>query len=199
MNGSNGTPSGNGRDAVRSPRLDRINARSAGGYTPEAIERGLAAVAFFAGNTRQAAAALKNQGLLIPRSTLRHWQTQRYVERYAEIYEELLPQLRHRAARQSEELVEEATEVERKLLKRVSDSAAKFRPDQAAGALRNVSVTKGINAEKSLLWRGQPTQITAHADVTDLLKTLSQRYGDVINVASDLVEAHAVEQRSEDG
>jgi hypothetical protein len=48
-----------------------------------------------------------------------------------------------------------------------------MRVDQAAGALRNVAVTKAVNIDKASVIRGRPTELRAHIDVTDILRRLS--------------------------
>jgi hypothetical protein len=118
---------------------------------------------------------------------LQGWVTEVRAERYKQIHSELLPAIYDRIAERSEALAEDAADLEEQLLRQVKRTAKGLRPDQAAGALRNVSVAKAVNLDKAFVIRGRPTQITAHADVTDLLKTLSQRYGDVVNVASDVL------------
>jgi hypothetical protein len=118
---------------------------------------------------------LRRQDLPIPRSTLKSWATEIHAERYKQIDNELLPAIYDRIAERSEALAEDAADLEEQLLRQVKRTVNGMRPDQAAGALRNVSVAKAVNLDKASVIRGRPTQITAHADVTDLLKSLHQR------------------------
>ena len=67
-------------------------------YTSEEIERGLSAVALVQGNTRRAAAALKAEGLAIPRTTLQEWTTKTHRDRYMAISEDELPHTYRRIA-----------------------------------------------------------------------------------------------------
>ena len=48
-----------------------------------------------------------------------------------------------------------------------------MRVDQAAGALRNVAVTKAVNIDKAPSFAAAPTELRAHIDVTDILRRLS--------------------------
>jgi hypothetical protein len=75
-------------------------------YTSEEIERGLSAVALVQGNTRRAAAAVKEAGLPVPRTTLQEWVTNKHRARYIEIAEEELPHVYARIAEGNERLAE---------------------------------------------------------------------------------------------
>jgi hypothetical protein len=173
-------------------RTSRANARGGGPYTDEEIERGLDAVAICSGNTRRAAALLKRQGLPIPRSTLRSWAAELHAYRYQQIHHERLPAIYERIAERSEALAEDAADLEDQLLRQVKANAKGLRADQAAGALRNVSVAKAVNIDKASVIRGRPTEITAHADVSELLKGLTARFGSVVSI-----EGQAIERASE--
>ncbi len=52
--------------------------------------------------------------------------------------------------------------------------------------IRRRPVSKAVNIDKAAVIRGRPTEITAHADVTDIPKSLKRDYGNVVKVAPEL-------------
>lgn len=142
-------------------------------YTEEDIRKGLTVVAWCAGNTRLASEQLEEAGERIPRATLQYW-VQTKPDQYEEVRERILPQLEQRIAQEAEALVIHSADLERKILTRLEDKLDDLRPSEAAGALRNVTTSKGINFDKARLVRGQPTSITrTETDAAALLRAIS--------------------------
>lgn len=157
-------------------------------YTEEEIDRGLLAVAVHRGNTRRAEASLAETDRPIPRSTLLKWATKSRVDRYMELQKRILPQLRAQMAQDQEELVfnysrAEMLAVGRALEKLQGEEDISLK--DLAGSAKNFSIGKGVAGEKSLLFRGDATQIVEHRDLNDLAKGL-KRLGVVDSTATEL-------------
>ncbi len=155
-------------------------------YTAPRIEEGLRALAMVSGNCEKASRLTG-----IPPKTLRNWRNDQHTERYAAIQAELQPTILADIAEHSEQLARRAAELEGELIEDLAANKGKLTPNETAGALRNVSTAKAINVDKALLLRGRPTSITATADVTELLKGLSSRFGAVVSTASELMPAQS--------
>jgi hypothetical protein len=178
-------------------RTDATNARKSR-YSQEEIDVALSVLAFHCGNARKASEALEAQGRRVPESTLKLWRSDLYADRYRQIEEEELPRRYGRTAERFESIVESATGLEEALLEKQARELDDLPTRDVPGALRNVATAKAINVDKSLLLRGRPTEITATADVTELLKGLSQRYGGVVSVAAELVDETPAEHAPTD-
>ena len=155
-------------------------------YSEAEIELGLRSLAIVSGNARKASALLRRQDVEIPRTTLQLWASDLYAERYAQIKRELMPAIYDRIAERSENVVEDLADLEDQLVDQLRRQAPELAPRDTAGALRNVAVSKAVNIDKASVIRGRPTEITAHADVTDILKSLKRDYGNVVKVAPEL-------------
>jgi hypothetical protein len=165
-------------------------------YSDAEIETGLRALALVSGNQREASSLLRKQGITIPRSTLYAWATSQHATRYRQIQQEVMPAIYDRIAQRSERLADDLADVEERLAEQMRRQAPELAARDTAGALRNVSVAKGIAIDKATVARGRPTQITATADVTDLLKQLASRFGRQVN--SEPVDAEAVTEEPDE-
>lgn len=163
-------------------------------YTGEEIELGLRALAAFSGNCKRASDALKDQGFNISGPALARWRKAQQ-QRYAEIWHEVAPYLQARVAERQEELVEAYTDLEWEMLAKLREELPKIEGDRAAGALRNVAVTKSIAFDKGRLARDMPTEIRQEkASISDLLKLLaSPKFRGIVDVNPELIEATAEE------
>jgi hypothetical protein len=152
------------------------------------MDRGLVEVALCGGNTHLAYRNLKAQGIEIPRRTLYSWATENQVERYQRLRVELAPRIAAKIAAECEDTAELAGRVERGMLAQFEKDYSKLEPRDQAGAIRNVSTTKGINIDKAALLRGQPTEIVGHRhDVGELWSEFAAMFPSVV------VEAEAEE------
>jgi hypothetical protein len=156
-------------------------------YSDAQIELGLRTLAIASGNSRKATALLTNQGVSIPRTTLQMWANQLYVERYRQIQYDVMPAIYDRIAERSEQIADDLADLEGQLAEQLRRQAPQLAPRDTAGALRNVSVAKAVNLDKAALARGRPTEITATADVTEILKNLSERFAGKVDVQPPLV------------
>ena len=109
----------------------------------------------------------------VARTTLRKWATSSHVERYEKIRREVIPQIHDRMAQESEDLAGEYAVVERKVLERVEEELPNLKAGEAAGAARNLATSRAISADKALLLRGRPTEITEHRNPDELLRKLA--------------------------
>jgi hypothetical protein len=165
-------------------------------YSDAQIELGLRALAIASGNARKATALLAKQGVSIPRTTLQMWANQLYVERYRQIKREVMPAIYDRIAERSEQIADDLADLEGQLAEQMRRQAPELSPRDTAGALRNVSVAKAVNIDKATVIRGRPTEITAHVDVTEVLKNLSERFKGKADVELPII-GHASEVKDE--
>ncbi len=144
-------------------------------YSVEDIDRGLAAVAYFDGNTRRAHAALKQQGLTIPRSTILDWTNTRQ-DRYIELRDKLLPQIHAKVAEEHQELARTNMEVERATLERIRQELPNIAPRDLANVARNVATGAGIHQDKSLTLRGMaPNAPVVSINIGDQIRSFAAK------------------------
>jgi hypothetical protein len=124
-----------------------------GSYSEEEITRGLSAAAYFNGNTRRAADALKEQGLKIPRSTLRDWLNTRQ-DRYEQVRTELTPKIHAYAAEQHMDLAQAQIELSREFMERMRADKDKIPARDLSTFQRNLDTGAGIHTDKALALRG---------------------------------------------
>ena len=170
--------------------MANIERRPGEGYSEEMMDRGLLEVALQGGNTRAAHRNLKAVGIDIPRRTLYEWITVNQVERYQRLRTELAPKI----AAECEDTAELAGRVERGMLAQFEKDYSKLEPRDQAGAIRNVSTTKGINIDKAALLRGQPTEIVEHRhDVGELWSEFAAMFPSVVDgEADEITDAEVV-------
>jgi len=138
------------------------------------IERGLMTVAICAGNTAEAHRQLAFDDIHIPRSTLDKWTRSQYVERYIALRTELVPKVHAQVAAGCEDMVRRLSEVESDLAEKVEKEMPNLKAGEAAGALRNVSTAKGINATHAAAYRGRPTEIVEHRPSEEIMRELER-------------------------
>lgn len=177
------------------PRADLTRKHNKGArYTEAEIEQGLHMLALRSGNSRAAAKELAKGGVKVSYSTLYRWQ-QDQPERYQRIEEEVIPELYAGLARSNEAVAQQATDLEVKLLGKIDQAtdAGELTAKDQAGALRNVSVTKGVAMDKATIARGRPTEIKATADVTQLIESMARRFPGVIQHEGEAEEITGAE------
>lgn len=140
-------------------------------YTEAEVERGLHAVALASGNVRLAARTLSKDGFKISPHTLTGWKVRTHVERYQEIQEEVLPRVYAQIAERNEEIANQAADLEQELLIKIKGDIHSLDAKDQATALRNVTVTKGINLQHANIIHGNPTSIVEHRSDTERLET----------------------------
>jgi hypothetical protein len=144
--------------------------------TEREIERGLLALAECNGNSRRAAALLKQDGIVLDHSTLAKWANNGHAQRYEEIRAEVLPKVRRKAADEHRQLAEKANEVNALILDRLKAKVEDLPPKELSGAARNMSVSSAVHTEKSELLDGLPTEIRSDGkDAASVLRKLSGR------------------------
>lgn len=142
-------------------------------YSVEQIEAGLAAMAIWHGNSRQASRVLKEADYEIPPNTLIDWKN-RYPERFAELTEQIVPQVRERLAQTFEVVAMRSAELTLDTLDEFGTKLHQLEPRDLAGAIRNLSTTGAIGVDKASLLRGLPTEIRKTENATDFLERAQQ-------------------------
>lgn len=164
-------------------------------YSEEEIERGLRMLAALNSSTTAEA----RTG--IPSSTLRYWRRHKHAARYDRIRQEMMPRIQKEMAEQAEAAALEQGEVAMEILNQLRTRIADMKPADAASALRNVETAKGINVDKALILRGQPTQITEHRAAPELLDAIARRFpsGVVDGEAEEIGEAEEATDQPAEG
>jgi hypothetical protein len=142
----------------------------------EDIGRGLSAVAYFSGNTRAAAKALKEQGLSVPRSTLRDWQ-RTHADRYETLRADLIPRVHERVAEKHLELADAQMEASWEFLQRLRTEKENIPPRDLSTVQRNLDVGSAVHTDKALALRGQggPAQVNVNISLADQIRSLTAR------------------------
>lgn len=173
--------------------LEPIRARD---YTPEQVITALSALALHGGNAQAAHDLLQEQWEDVPgKDTITLW-ARKHPNRYAHIQAELAPKLELAAVDNLRASITYAGQVEHKLLTRLHDEAEAIPTKEIAGALRNVTTSKGINTDKLLALTGRPSTIIEHRSDEERIKgateTLTKLLSSVPSTAEEIPE-HAVE------
>ena len=137
----------------------RHDHKPGGHYVEEEVQRGLRALALCSGNTRRAEKVLTDLGSRVPRATLDKWARELHPDLYREICQEVRPELYARLAEANEDISRRLLELEGELADRVHETLPDMNGAQAATALRNVSIAKGVAADKSRTYRNEPVEI----------------------------------------
>ncbi len=65
---------------------------------------------------------------------------------------------------------------------RVHQEMPNMKGSEAANVFKSAAIAAGINSEKSLLRRGQPTQIRREETLTEVLKALKERFPNAVSL-----------------
>jgi hypothetical protein len=164
-------------------------------YSDAEIEQGLAALAIFSGNAARASRELERIGVRIPSRTLGDWK-RAHAERYREIQQEVQPEINAEIAESSERLVRRLTEVEWELIDRIESELPQMTGTQAGTALQRVTWSKGVNADKSRVYRELPTEIKrSEMSFEEALRAL-QKFSNVVQINPALLEGEAIEEET---
>lgn len=141
-------------------------------YTPAEIEQGLTAIALHGGAGAQTQRFLKTQGLQVSSRTLQRWQTDN-KQRLAEITRENLPAIEQEILAGAIETIRSIDQAEQEAVALTRQQLKDGTVRDAAGALRNLSTSKGINTDKFLALLGRPVARVQH-DVQGDLRILRE-------------------------
>jgi hypothetical protein len=160
-------------------------------YSETEIGKGLTALAMFSGNAARASRELERIGVRIPARTLADWK-KLHAGRYREIQEEVQPEINAEIAESSERLVRRLADVEWALIDKIESELPEMTGTQAGTALQRVTWSKGVNADKSRVYRELPTEIRSEMSFNDALRAL-QKFSNVVQINPALLESTAVE------
>lgn len=155
-------------------------------YKTEEVDYALAVLVLHAGRPKAASMALQAEGRDISPSLLSSWK-QHPDGRYDRVATQVMPRLDAKTANQLGEVVIKATSLESEMIDHLQDTYKTLDTKDVASALRNVSTTKGINADKLNVLTGRPTQIVETRDATQILKSLMSK------LPAHVVDSTAVE------
>lgn len=110
-------------------------------HSQEEVELALLTLARYNGSARKASRALGGKPT---DATIRSWR-KKFHPRYLELQQEVIPQIRAAQAERAAELARKEATVEEEALALLRGNLTKLDPRDLGGALRNVTVAKGIN------------------------------------------------------
>lgn len=168
-------------------------------YSEEEIEQGLGACVLTSGNTRRASDLLARAGKRqVPHTTLWEWCNVRHADRYRQLQEELQAEFNARMAEAHEALVQAYSQLQSEAIEKAQEKLPDATLHEAVALMKAAAVGAGINTEKALLRRGQPTEIRKTIDVADALKRLKAIAPGLIDVNPILIgEAKEVRELRE--
>lgn len=166
---------------------------SANKYTPEEVDLGLTALAAVNGNSRRANRELAAAGVKIPHATLDLWAKKTHKDRYLELREEVLPHLKARMAEQLEQVVFQGSDLQARILTRLSNEMDDLDPKDLGKSFQQVSIGTGIASQRAGDLRGDEQVIRHTHDHTATLAGL-QRLGLIPQdtTAEDITDAEVV-------
>ncbi len=140
-------------------------------YGTEEISRGLVAIAYANGNTRQAERDLAEDGLRIDHNTLHYWKTKNHAQEYERIRAEVLPKVREEAGDQHLALARRQMEASAMATDEWIKRRHELDPKDLSTAARNFDVGSGIHSQHAQVFHDQPTSRVA-VDLSGTLKEL---------------------------
>ena len=147
----------------------------------------------FSGNAARASRELEQIGVRIPARTLGDWKKLHAV-RYREIQEEVQPEINAEIAESSERIVRRLTDIEWELIDKIEAELPEMTGTQAGTALQRVTWSKGVNADKSRVYRELPTEIKrSDTSFEDAIRAL-QKFKNVVQINPALLESTAIEE-----
>jgi hypothetical protein len=154
-------------------------------YNVEDIDRALCATAYFNGNTRRAASALKGQGLSIPRSTIRGWLTT-HADRYETLRADLLPRIHERVAEKHLELADAQMDASWEFLDRLLKEKDNIPPRDLSTVQRNLDTGSGIHTDKAAMLRGKgPAPVRVNISIESSIRELDASGGKFYDEAGE--------------
>lgn len=142
-----------------------------GHWGEETVLTALQLVAAEGGSTYRAARRLKEQGVDVPRSTIRRWRDHSHAEKYLDIRDEHQGKLQRIMAARHEDLVTKGADVTEKLWARLGKEAGEIPARDLPGAVRNAATALGISTDKVLTTRERPVVMPA----------ASRSFGEIVN------------------
>jgi transposase-like protein len=140
-------------------------------------DAGLIALIVCGNNAERASQELAENGHQIAPRTLRDWRNKHH-DRYEELRRHVAPKVMEEVADDSAALLRRLIRMENAALDRLEAEIPEMKGADAARALQQLAVSKGINTEKVLLVRGQPTQIIEETgDADQIIARLARRLG----------------------
>jgi hypothetical protein len=158
-------------------------------HDPQTIDRALIGIVLAGGNCARAARELE-----LPIRVVQSWKD-KHSARIAELERDHLPEIRKRTIADSSAFVLRVLQTEEKLRGRVDENVDTMTGREAAQAMRDLSVSKGISIDKELLLRGEPTVILSKPDPERTLKQLAETFGIIVDsTAEDITDQPELEK-----
>ncbi len=181
--------------------ISRVANEPARKYDAAEQQRSLMTLAFCNGNAKRAAKALAND-VGVSRRQLTRWRDEHRKD-YEQIRRDIMPAIREQAAESLMETVDELSDLESNLIQRNKAAVNKLRPAELSGALRNASVSKGINLDKAKDLREsdappEPTR-TFEQDIAFLRRHMPRdQLKALFGLDDEVVDATVVEPEQDD-
>jgi hypothetical protein len=134
------------------------------------VEQALAAIAAYP-RASEAQEFLKAQGIEMSPSTIKKYKYE-YYDRLAEIRKQLAPRIEATLADDMLDNARLATEVERLAIERTQELLDSGMCQDPSRVARDLSQIRTQAVDKRLALEGRPTQITAHRDIDEVVRSL---------------------------
>jgi hypothetical protein len=116
-------------------------------------------------NAAEASRILKKQGVEVSERTIRTW---RDKPDYLQLRQDLAPQVRAIQAANAEDMAAQLHAVALEAVELTREQIANKQVKDASAVVKNLMLSLGINVDKALTLRGQPTVIHGTQNVDDL-------------------------------
>ncbi len=144
-------------------------------YTEEDVEDALHHLANFGGNVNRTRVFLEQEkNLYINNQILTRWARFKFAQRYSEIQTKLRATIGETVAAKLSENASQAADLNQEILDRLAENVYELDVKELPGAAKAMAQTASINIEKSLLLRGQPTDIVATRSPEEILRELKR-------------------------
>lgn len=177
------------------PRKPTVPGNKKNMFTPEQVDMGLIAYIVYNGNTRNAAKALKDEGITIHESTLRTWVRSTHTGRFLELREAELPRIKAQLAGKLEAIADKAATAQDQALDRFIKEMPDMDIKDVIKGLQSSGIVGGIGVQRSSELRGESNLIIEHKNPAEIIKKL-ERMGVIETTAEEIEESPALGEAS---
>jgi hypothetical protein len=166
-------------DSVKKPsKLPMANTEQGNSlykYTMKDVELGLQLLALNGGNAAKTAAQLEeNHKLHVPANTLKRWANIQFTNRYNTVAHELRNTISQDLASKLTANAQRSADITETLLDSLADEVDDLEPIEKARVAKDISQVGSTSLDKSLLLRGQPTDISVAMSPEDIVAELQK-------------------------
>lgn len=162
----------------KAPKVPVANTEVGGSlqkWTMPDVELALQVLALNGGNSSKTSAILESEhNLNVPAQTIRKWAKTQFTNRYNIIQHELRNTISQDLASKLTENAQRSAEITETLLDSLSDDLDGLEPTEKSRVAKDVSQIGSTSIDKSLLLRGQPTDISVAMKPEEIVAELQR-------------------------